>query len=151
MPATIPIILQQDVHNLGKTGEVVKVRPGYARNYLLPQSLAAPATSKHVNRIEHEKRAAESRAAKTKIALQEVATKISATHISLTRKIGDEGTLYGSVTTKEIEAALAEKGVTVDRRKIQLVEPIKTVGSYEVAVKLGYDVTATIKVAVVAK
>ena len=151
MPTTIQVILQQDVPNLGKTGELVKVRPGYARNFLLPKSLAASATSKNVNRLEHEQKAAAARNAKTKASMQELATKISATSLTLTRKVGEGDKLYGAVTTKEIEAALAEKGVEVDRRKIQLPEPIKALGTYELPVKLGFDVTATIKVAVVKK
>ena len=151
MPTTIPVILQQDMHNLGKTGEVVKVRPGYARNFLLPQNMAATATSKNVNRLAHEKKAAEGRFSKQKAEMQEVANKISGTAVSLTRKVGEEGKLFGSVTTKEIESALAAKGVVVDRRKIVLAEPIKTTGTYELAVKLGFDVTATVKVEVVAK
>lgn len=151
MPTTINVILQQDVSNLGKTGELVKVRPGYARNYLIPNQLAAPATTTNVNRLAHEKRQAEARNAKAKAAAQEVATKVGATPITLARKAGEEGRLFGAVTTKEIEAALAEKGVSVDRRKIQLAEPIKHTGSFELPVKLGYDVTATIKVEVTAK
>ena len=151
MPTTIHVILQQDVHNLGKTGEVVKVRPGVARNYLLPNQLAAAATTNNVNRLAHEKRQAEARNAKAKAATQEIATKISGTSVSLARKTGEDGKLFGSVTTKEIEAALAEKGVVVDRRKIVLAEPIKHTGTFELPVKLGYDVTATIKVEVTAK
>jgi len=151
MPTTIHVILQQDVHNLGKTGEVVKVRPGFARNYLLPNQLAAAATTNNVNRLAHEKRQAEARNAKAKAATQEIATKISGTSVSLARKTGEDGKLFGSVTTKEIEAALAEKGVVVDRRKIVLAEPIKHTGTFELPVKLGYDVTATIKVEVTAK
>lgn len=151
MPTTINVILQQDVANLGKTGEVVRVRPGFARNFLLPNQLAAAATTGNVNRLEHEKRQAGARNAKAKAAAQEIANKISATPVTLTRKAGEEGKLFGSVTTKEIEAALAEKGVEVDRRKIQLAEAIKTTGSFELPVKLGYDVTATIKVQVTAK
>jgi large subunit ribosomal protein L9 len=151
MPTTINVILQQDVANLGKTGEVVRVRPGFARNFLIPNQLAASATTSNVNRLEHEKRQAAARNAKAKAAAQEIATKIGATPITLARKAGEEGKLFGSVTTKEIEAALAEKGVQVDRRKIQLAEPIKTTGAFELPVKLGYDVTATIKVEVTAK
>jgi large subunit ribosomal protein L9 len=151
MPNTIQVILQQDVATLGKTGELVKVRPGYARNYLLPNSIAMPATSKNVNRIEHEKKAAEARNAKAKAEAQEQAKKIGAVSLTLARKAGDEGKLYGAVTTKEIESALKEKGVEVDRRKIQLAEPIKVVGEYELPIKLGYDVVATIKVAVTAR
>ena len=151
MPNTIQVILQQDVPTLGKTGEVVKVRPGYARNYLLPNSIAAPATSKNVNRLEHEKKAAEARNAKAKAEAQALAEKIGAVSLSLARKAGEEGKLYGAVTSKEIETALHEKGIDVDRRKIQLAEPIKQVGDYELSIKLGYDVTATIKVAVSAR
>lgn len=151
MPTTIQVILQQDVHNLGKTGEVVKVRPGFARNYLLPKSLASAATTKNVNRLEHEKKAIAARNAKAKAAATEIATKIGAAHVTLTRKAGEEGKLFGAVTAKEIEAALAEKGVEVDRRKIHLAEPIKATGDFEIPVKLGYDVTATIKVTVAAK
>lgn len=151
MPTTINVILQQDVANLGKTGEVVRVRPGYARNFLIPNQLASSATTSNVNRLEHEKRQAAARNAKAKAAAQEVANKIGATPITLARKAGEEGKLFGAVTTKEIEAALAEKGVQVDRRKIQLAEPIKNTGSFELPVRLGYDVTATIKVEVTSK
>jgi len=151
MPTTINVILQQDVKNLGKTGELVRVRPGFARNFLIPNQLAATATTGNVNRLEHEKRQAAGRNAKAKAAAQEIANKISATPVTLSRKVGEESKLFGSVTTKEIEAALAEKGVTVDRRKIQLAEPIKTTGTFELPVKLGYDVTATIKVEVTGK
>ncbi|MEO7092959.1 MAG: 50S ribosomal protein L9 [Polyangiales bacterium] len=145
------VILQQDIHNLGKTGEVVKVRPGFARNYLLPKALASAATLKNVNRLEHEKKAAASRNAKAKAEMTELATKVNGIAISLTRKAGEGGKLFGAVTNKEIETALAEKGVEIDRRKIHLAEPIKTVGEFEIPVKLGYDVTATVKVTVVAK
>lgn len=151
MPTTIPVILQQDVKNLGKTGEVVKVRPGYARNFLIPNQLAASATSTNVNRLAHEKRQAEARNAKAKAAAQELAAKIAGTSVTLARKTGEEGRLFGSVTTKEIESALAEKGVQVDRRKIELAEPIKHTGTFELPIKLGYDVTATIKVEVTGK
>jgi large subunit ribosomal protein L9 len=151
MPTTINVILQQDLSNLGKTGEVVKVRPGYARNFLLPKGFAAPATSKNINRLEHEKKAVAARAAKAKAAATELATKISATAITLARKAGEGDKLFGSVTSAEIASALKEKGVEVDRRKIELAEPIKAVGNYEVPVKLGYDVTATVKVEVTKK
>lgn len=150
MPTTIPVILQQDVHNLGKTGEVVKVRPGYARNYLLPQQLAAPATLKNVNRLEHDKRQAAARNAKAKAEATEIAQKLSGVTISLARKVGEGNRLYGAVTTKEIEAALESKGVAIDKRKIVLAEPIKALGTYELPVKLGHDVTATLKVEVTA-
>jgi large subunit ribosomal protein L9 len=151
MPTTIPVILQQDVNNLGKTGEVVKVRPGYARNFLIPKQLAAPATLKNVNRLEHDKRQAEARNAKQKAAAQELATKIAATSLSLARKTGEGDRLYGAVTSAEIATALADKGIQIDRRKIQLEEPIKALGTFEIPVKLGFDVTATVKVDVTKK
>lgn len=151
MPTTLNVILQQDLANLGKTGEVVKVRPGYARNYLLPKQLAAPATSKNISRLEHEKKAAATRAAKAKAAATELATKIAATPITLARKAGEGDKLFGSVTSAEIAAALKDKGVEVDRRKIELADPIKTVGAFEIPVKLGFDVTATVKVEVTKK
>lgn len=151
MPSTIQVILQQDVPNLGKTGEVVKVRPGYARNFLLPKALAAPATMKNVNRLEHEKKAAEGRFAKAKAEATELATKIGATPIVVKQRAGEEGKLFGAVTAKEVEAALAEKGVVVDRRKIQFADPIRALGKFDLSIKLGYDVTATIKLEVVGK
>lgn len=151
MPTTINVILQQDVHNLGKTGEVVKVRPGFARNFLLPNGMAASATTNNVNRLAHEKRQAEAKNAKAKATATELAAKIAATPISLSRKVGEDNKLFGSVTTKEIESALAEKGVEIDRRKIHLADPIKTAGNFELPVKLGHDVNATIKLEVVAK
>lgn len=151
MPTHIPVILQQDVHNLGKTGELVKVRPGYARNFLLPNALAASATTKNVNRLEHERKAAASKFAKAQATAKETAAKLGAVKITLSRKVGEENKLFGAVTTKEIEAALTAQGVTVDRRKMHLAEPIKHLGTFEVPVKLGYDVTATLKVEVVAK
>jgi len=151
MPTTINVILQQDLSNLGKTGEVVRVRPGYARNYLLPKQLAAPATSKNINRLEHDKRVAATRAAKSKAAATELAAKIEATPVVLARKAGEGDKLFGSVTSAEIATALKEKGVEVDRRKIELPEPIKALGSFAFPVKLGFDVTATVKVEVTRK
>jgi large subunit ribosomal protein L9 len=151
MPTTIQVILQQDVRNLGKTGELVKVRPGFARNFLLPNGIAAPATSKNVNRLEHEKKAASARNAKAKGEAQELATKLGGLSLTITHKAGEEGKLFGSVTTKEIEAALKEKGVDIDRRKIELADPIKAVGEYTLPIKLGHEVTANVKVVVSAK
>jgi len=151
MPTTINVILQQDLSNLGKTGEVVRVRPGYARNYLLPKQLAAPATSKNINRLEHDKRVAATRAAKSKAAATELAAKIEATPVVLARKAGEGDKLFGSVTSAEIATALKEKGVEVDRRKIELPEPIKALGNFAFPVKLGFDVTATVKVEVTRK
>jgi large subunit ribosomal protein L9 len=151
MPANIQVILQQDVDKLGKSGDLVKVRPGFARNYLLPRELAVPATTAAVHRIEHEKAVALARAEKAKKDARESAAKLSAVSIKIAQKAGDDGRLFGSVTTKDIDAALAAQGHVIDRKKIQLAEPIKAVGTYEVPIKLVSDVSATVKVEVVAK
>jgi large subunit ribosomal protein L9 len=151
MPANIQVILQQDVDKLGKSGDLVKVRPGFARNYLLPRELAVPATSAAVHRIEHEKAVALARAEKAKKDAREAAAKLSAVSVKITQKAGDDGRLFGSVTTKDIEASLAAQGFTIDRKKIELREPIKSVGTYEVPIKLVSDVSATVKVEVAAK
>jgi large subunit ribosomal protein L9 len=151
MPANIQVVLQQDVDKLGKSGDLVRVRPGFARNYLLPRDLAVPATSAAVHRIEHEKAVALARAEKAKKEAREAAAKLSAVSVKVAVKAGEDGKLFGSVTTKDIEAALHAQGITVDRRKIQLAEPIKTTGTFEVAIKLVSDVSATVKVEVVTK
>ena len=151
MPANIQVILQQDVDKVGKSGDLVKVRPGFARNYLLPRELAVPATSAAVHRIEHEKAVALARAEKAKKDAREAAAKLSAVSIKITQKAGEDGRLFGSVTTKDIEASLAAQGIVIDRKKIQLAEPIKAVGIFEVPIKLVSDVLATVKVEVVAK
>jgi large subunit ribosomal protein L9 len=151
MPANIQVILQQDVAKVGKSGELIRVRPGFARNFLLPRQLAVPATLAAVHRIEHEKAVALARAEKAKKEAREVAAKLSAVSVKITQKAGDDGRLFGSVTTKDIEAALKAQGFTVDRRKIELADAIKSTGSYEVKVSFVSDVTATIKVEVVGK
>jgi large subunit ribosomal protein L9 len=151
MPANIQVVLQQDVDKVGKSGDLVKVRPGFARNYLLPRELAVPATSAAVHRIEHEKAVALARAEKGKKDAREAAAKLSAVSVKIAQKAGDDGRLFGSVTTKDIEASLAAQGFAIDRKKIQLAEPIKAVGAYDVPIKLVSDVTATVKVEVVAK
>jgi large subunit ribosomal protein L9 len=151
MPANIQVILRQDVEKVGKSGELVRVRPGFARNFLLPRELAVAATSAAVHRIEHERAVAVVRAEKAKKEAQGAADKLSALTIRIVQKAGDDGRLFGSVTTKDIEAALKAQGVAVDRKKIQLAEAIKAVGSYQVPVKLVSDVSATLKVEVAAK
>ena len=150
MPANIQVILQQDVDKLGKSGELVRVRPGFARNFLLPRQLAVPASSAAVRRVEHEKAVALARAEKAKKEAREIASKVDALKVSITHKAGDDGRLFGSVTTKDLEAAMKAQGVVVDRKRIHLAEPLKVVGSYEVPVKLVGDVAATLKVEVVA-
>jgi large subunit ribosomal protein L9 len=151
MPATIQVVLQSDVANVGKSGDLVKVRPGYARNFLLPRQLAVPATSAAVNRINHEKAVALAKADKSKKESREIAEKINALSITLTHRVGEEGKLFGSITSKEIEAAVKAKGIDLDRKKMHLPEPIKAIGTFEIPVRLMADVTATLKVEVVAK
>jgi large subunit ribosomal protein L9 len=151
MPANIQVVLQHDVNKLGKSGELVRVRPGFARNYLLPRELAVAATSSAVKRIEHDTAVAVVRAEKAKKEARDVAAKISAIGVTITQKAGDDGRLFGSVTTKDIAAAFAAKGIVIDRRKIELPEPIKATGTFELKATLASDVAATLKVEVVAK
>jgi large subunit ribosomal protein L9 len=151
MPANIQVILQHDVEKLGKSGELVRVRPGFARNFLLPRQLAVPATDVAVRRIEHERAVAVARAEKAKKEAREQAAVLSGLAIKIIQKAGEDGKLFGSVTVKDIAAAIAVGGVEIDRKKIVLGEPIKSTGTFEVTVKLVSDVTATVKVEVVAK
>jgi large subunit ribosomal protein L9 len=151
MPANIQVILQQDVDKLGKSGEVVRVRPGFARNYLLPRELAVPATTAEVNRIEHEKGVALARAEKQKKEARDSAGKLDGVKVTISHKAGEDGRLFGSVTAKDIANALAAQGFKIDRKQMQLAEAIKQTGSYDIVVKLVSDVTATLKVDVVAK
>ena len=151
MPATIQVILQEDVQNVGSSGELVKVRPGFARNYLLPRKLASPATTAQINRLNHEKAVAQVRSEKLKKEFRDLADKINALEIKISHKVGEDDRLFGSVTAKEIHAAVEAKGVTIDRKKIALKDPIKTLGKFEVPVKLMSDVIATLKVEVVKK
>ncbi len=151
MATTLQVVLQHDVDNVGKSGELVKVRPGFARNYLIPRSLAVPATTAAVNRINHEKAVALAKAEKAKKEAQAVAEKINGLKLTIARPVGEDERLFGSVTSKEIEAEAKKAGVTVDRKKMQLAEPLKALGTFEIPVKLMTDVSATLKVEVVKK
>ena len=151
MPATIQVILQHDVHNIGKSGDLVKVRPGYARNFLIPRDLAVPATTAAVNRITHEKAVAVAKAEKAKAGARDLAAKINGLVVTIARPVGEEDRLFGSVTSKDVHAAVKAKGFELDRKQMHLAEPIKALGTYEVPVKLLGDVTATIKVEVTKK
>jgi large subunit ribosomal protein L9 len=145
------VILRDDLDNLGKSGEVVNVRPGYARNYLLPRGLAIKATAGDIVRVEHEKRVIATRTAKLAKETQAEADKLSQVSVSIARAVGEEDKLYGSVTSRDIAEALREQHVTIDAKKIHLEEPIKALGMVEVPIKLGRGVNATIKVWVVKK
>jgi large subunit ribosomal protein L9 len=145
------VILRDDMDNLGKSGEVVNVKPGYARNYLLPRGLAIKATAGDIVRVEHEKRVIAARTAKLAKEAQAEADNLSQVAVSIARATGEEDKLFGSVTARDISEALKEKGVHVDAKKIHLEEPIKVLGLAEVPIKLGRGVSATIKVWVVKK
>ena len=145
------LILKEDVHNLGKSGELVTVKDGYGRNFLLPQGKAVAATKKNVAQLEHEKKLIAARNAKLAKDAQSIADKLAAIEVTIQRQAGAEDKLFGSVTARDVEEALAEKGLKLDRKKIELVEPIRTLGMFTIDVKLATDVTGKIKVWVVAK
>jgi large subunit ribosomal protein L9 len=145
------VILREDLEHLGAAGEVVTVRDGYGRNYLLPRGLAALATEKDVAKLEHERRVIAVRAAKLAKELAGEVEKLQQVSVSLARNVGEGDKLFGSVTGRDIAEALKEQGVTVDAKKIQLDEPIKALGMTEVPIKLGKDAIARIKVWVVKK
>jgi large subunit ribosomal protein L9 len=151
MATSLQVILQSDVDNVGKSGELVKVRPGYARNFLLPRRLAVPATTAQINRLNHEKAVAVARAEKNKKEAQGLAEKIGALKITIARPVGEDEKLFGSVTAKDIENEVKKTGVAFDRKKMHLAEPIKQLGTFDIPVRLMTDVTATFKVEVVRK
>ena len=145
------VILREDLDNLGAAGEVVTVRDGYGRNFLLPRGLAALATEKDVAKMEHERRVIAVRSAKMAKELAGEVEKLEKVSVSLARQVGEGDKLYGSVTNRDIADALKEQGVTIDAKKIVLDEPIKALGMTEVPIKLGKDAVAKIKVWVVKK
>lgn len=147
----VEVILRDDVPNLGAIGEVVRVKPGYARNFLLPRGLAVEASSKNMRVLEHQKRLIAVKAERDRKAAEGHKAKIEGLQLTILARAGDEGRLFGSVTNLDIERSLAARGITVDRRKILLDEPIKQLGTSAVVVLLGRDVRATIQVTVQAE
>jgi large subunit ribosomal protein L9 len=144
------VILKEDIVNLGKIGELVRVRDGYARNYLLPRGLVLEANKKNLKTFEHHKKIVGDQKQKIMRQAQTVGNQLNGVSLVIPMKVGEEGKLFGSVTNIHIEKALKAKGLTVDRRKIQLAEPIKSAGDYDVPVRLSADVTVPLKVSVVA-
>ena len=144
------IILTTDVPSLGDAGDLVEVKAGYGANYLIPQGLALPATSSNKNQIEHQRRAISARIARDRQDAEGLAAKLSHVSVTITRLVGDDDKLFGSVSNKDIAEALRDQGHEVDRRKIILDAPIKALGVYDVPVKVHRDVIAQIKVWVVA-
>jgi len=145
----IELILKQDVEHLGRRGDVVRVAPGYARNYLLPRKMALAVTDANRRMVEHEKQMAVVREAEEQSAAQTLAQRIAQAECVIARKVGETETLYGSVTAADIAEALASQGIDLDRRKIQLEEPIKHLGEHRVAIKLYREVLAHVRVQVV--
>lgn len=142
------IILQEDVDKLGNRGEVVSVAEGYARNYLLPKKLALPASAGNLKRLQKIRATLEKKTASERDAAQKQADAVNIITVTLNRKAGEHDNLFGSVNAADIVEALAKQGQEVDRRRIQLNEPIKTLGEFQVSVKLHRDVTAQVKVIV---
>ena len=145
------VILREHVDNLGRRGEIVKVADGYARNYLLPRKLALLATDGNKKQIERERDKFEAKEADEKRTAEALAGRMGNIEVDIARRVGENDVLFGSVTTSDIAAALGAKGFEVDRRKLQLHEPIKKVGEFDVPLKLHRDVVATVKVKVVAE
>lgn len=145
------VILREEIDTLGKIGDVVKVADGYARNYLVPMKKAIEATPKNVHAMDHAKKMVSDRLRKLKKEATAEADKIKAVSVTIKVKTGEEGKLFGAVTSKDIAEAVQAQGVVIDKRKIVLDEPIKRVGDYTVTVKLHTDIAAEIKVSVVAE
>ena len=143
------VILREHVEHLGRRGDVVKVAPGYARNYLLPRKLALPVTESNRRQIDREKKVAEVHEAEERQQAEAFASRLAQAEVVISRRVGETDALYGSVTTADIAEALAAKGLEVERRRIQLAEPIKQLGEFTVPVKLHRDVNADVKVQVV--
>ena len=151
MATPIKVVLQKDVDNLGQGGDIVRVRPGHARNYLIPRGLAVLATAPNMLRVDELKKTAVAHAQKSLAEAKEQQQKIEAVAVKVERAVGDEGKMYGSVTARDIEQAYAAVGVTIDRKKLVLPEPLKTLGLSEVLIKLHSEVTAKLRVEVVKK
>lgn len=147
----IEVILREDVKTLGKAGAMVRVKPGYARNFLLPQGLAYEATEGNKKRIAAETRARGAKNQAERVEAERFAATLGAVTLTLTGKAGEEGKLFGSITAQDVADALVAQGHQVDRRRIELEHPIKTLGHHTVAVRLHAEVHAEVRVAVVAE
>jgi large subunit ribosomal protein L9 len=142
------VILREDVPNLGKSGDLVSVKPGFGRNYLLPRKLAVLANESNVRQLAHDREVISAQQAKLRGAAQTQAQKLEAVVVRISRKVGEQDKLFGSVTSLDIAEALAAQGLKVDRRAIHLAEPIKTTGKHAVEIRLHREVTSTIHVEV---
>ena len=145
------VILTKDMENLGKAGALVDVKPGYGRNYLLPNGIAVAATAKNVRQLEHDKAGILARASKHRSNMDAQAKKLTSLELKFARKVGEQDKLFGSVTSKDIHDRLVEQGYEIDRKQIHLPEPLKTIGDHEVEVKLLPEVTAKLKITIAAE
>jgi large subunit ribosomal protein L9 len=146
----IEVILRQDVPSLGKTGQMVRVKSGYARNFLFPHHLAFEATDGNRKRIEAESRARDSRAAGERHEAEALSARLAAANVTLTAKAGEDGRLFGSITSGDIAEALEAQGIALDKRRIELEHPLKHLGFHSVPVRLHHDVHGEVRVNVVA-
>lgn len=144
----VHVILRRGVDKLGAAGELVRVKPGYARNFLLPRSLAVIATDTNVRHVEHERKLAVAHAVKQKSLAEGHAAQVNGLTVELLAQSGEGDKLFGSVTTRDISEALQKRGIELDRKHLELATPIKSLGEYDVTAKLGAGVTATFKVVV---
>lgn len=142
------VILREDVPNLGTVGDIVKVKPGFARNYLLPRGLAVMADRRNIHVLDHQKRLVADKRERNLRQAQTAAQKLSSVRLVVKARAGEEGKLFGSVTNLDIEKALAAQGFSIERRRIRLEEPIKSVGEHTVPIHLGVGVDATVTVVV---
>jgi large subunit ribosomal protein L9 len=142
------VILAKDLENVGRAGAVVDVKTGYGRNYLLPRKLAVLATAKNIRQLEHQKAGILARASKEKENMSAMAEKLSAIEVKLTRKVGEQNRLFGSVTSKDVHEQLVAQGYAVERKQVHLPEPLKELGTHEVEVKLHPEVVAKLKVTI---
>ncbi len=145
------VILREDVESLGKAGDIVKVADGYGRNYLIPKRLAVQADVRNLRTLEHDRRVIEARAKKARKGAQELGDKLSSLSLTIPAKAGEEGKLFGAVTSRDIAEALAKAGAPVDRKSVLLPDPIKQIGEYRVKVKAGTDIVPEVPVSVVAE
>ncbi len=144
------VILREDVASLGMIGDIVNVRPGYARNYLLPQGLAVPADRRNVEKLEHERRLIEVKKQRERGTHETLAAALGALKLEIEARAGRGGKLFGSVTNLDVHKLLVEKGFDIDRRRIEMPETIKEIGQFTVCVRVGQDISANIKLTVLA-
>jgi large subunit ribosomal protein L9 len=147
--AMLQMILTKDVDNLGRAGELVRVKPGYGRNYLLPRGLALLATKSNLSQLEHHRREIAAQQAKVRAEYEAKAKQLDGVEVSIPRKVGAEAKMFGSVSSRDIAEALAAQNIEVDRKLIKLDEPIKQVGEHAVEIRFSADVSASLKVQVI--